>query len=54
MFWIIFAFMLHIGKVMTKVLMAFLVLSRELQFFMEIGALFQALVASFMKVHVDF
>ena len=39
---------------MTKDLIAFLALNKDLQFFMAIGALFHALVASFMNVHVDF
>ena len=39
---------------MTNVLIAFLALSRELQFLKMIGALFQALVASFIKVQVAF
>ena len=39
---------------MTKDLIAFSALNKDLQFFMAIGALFHALVASFMNVHVDF
>ena len=44
----------YLGNVMTKDFIAFLALNNDLQFLMVVGALFQALVASFMNVQVDF
>ena len=42
----------QIGRVLMNVFIAFLAHNKDLQTFIEFGALFQALVESFMKVQV--